>query len=157
MVSGNTNEAVKRESCEVTSVLDSPDNSFTVSVAGEPDVEGIIDLLGSVAAEERWIATELPIDRQAWLSKLAGEGGELGCSARSSDRLGARQRSTQSQSRSFSTQHGRHRPVRKTRICPRRSVSRACTTTKRRTMGQHPNGSSHPAMRNRQQNTGNQS
>jgi len=37
------------ESREVPSVLDSPDNSFTISVAGEPDVEGIIDLLSSVA------------------------------------------------------------------------------------------------------------
>lgn len=53
------------ESREVTSVLDSPDNSFTISVAGEPDVEGIIDLLSSVAAEECWIGTELPIDRDA--------------------------------------------------------------------------------------------
>jgi ribosomal-protein-alanine N-acetyltransferase len=46
-------------------VPNSPDNSFTISVADEPDVEGIIDLLSSVAAEERWIGTELPIDRDA--------------------------------------------------------------------------------------------
>lgn len=50
---------------EESEVLDLAQSSFKVSVADELDVESIIDLLTVVAAEGRWIGTELPIDRDA--------------------------------------------------------------------------------------------
>jgi len=36
-----------------------------VVAASEAHVEGILDVLTSVASEERWIGTELPFDRNA--------------------------------------------------------------------------------------------
>lgn len=39
--------------------------TFDIVAARSDDIEGLLDVLASVAAEGRWIATELPIDREA--------------------------------------------------------------------------------------------
>jgi RimJ/RimL family protein N-acetyltransferase len=39
--------------------------AFEITVATESDIEGILDVFAVVAAEERYIATELPVDRMA--------------------------------------------------------------------------------------------
>ena len=56
--------------------------AVTVRRATETDVPGLLDLLEEVAAEGTWIATELPVDRDAralkWRKKhIASDSGEL--------------------------------------------------------------------------------
>jgi len=40
-----------------------PSSNVDIAVAGESDIEGIIDLHSAVAAEMRWIGIEFPLDR----------------------------------------------------------------------------------------------
>ncbi|MDP9070222.1 MAG: GNAT family N-acetyltransferase [Actinomycetota bacterium] len=49
-----------------------PVAAFVVREGAEPDIPQIVDLLEAVAAEGRWIARELPIDRQEVSQRLAG-------------------------------------------------------------------------------------
>jgi len=42
-----------------------PKAAFEIVVATESDIDGILDVFAVVAAEERYIATELPVDRTA--------------------------------------------------------------------------------------------
>jgi putative acetyltransferase len=39
---------------------------FTISIATDADVEGILNVTMSVVSEGLWLGTELPLDRDAW-------------------------------------------------------------------------------------------
>jgi putative acetyltransferase len=45
-------------------------DAFEIAVAAVSDASGYVDVLASVGAEGRWIATELPFDREARVQKV---------------------------------------------------------------------------------------